>query len=102
MSGNDLYAFDYDSFICGGGLDPDFRFRILRVEFQQVGFELLGQVCGRDCRGFSGGYFDPGSIFGQTLAEISTENGAERSSSLVTIYPELSLELMRRPCGELY
>ena len=72
MSGNDLYAFDYDSFICGGGLDPDFRFRILRVEFQQVGFELLGQ------------------------------NGAERSSSLVTIYPELSLELMRRPCGELY
>lgn len=67
MSGNDLYAFDYDSFICGGGLDPDFRFRILRVEFQQVGFELLGQVCGRDCRGFSGGYFDPGSILSARL-----------------------------------
>ena len=102
MSGNDLYAFDNYSFVCGGGLDPDFRFRILRVEFQQVGFELLGQVCGRDCRDSPAVTLIPEVSFGQTLAEISTENGAERSSSLVTIYPELSLELMRRPCGELY
>ena len=98
MSGNDLYAFDNYSFVCGGGLDPDFRFRILRVEFQQVGFELLGQVCGRDCRGFSGGYFDPGSIF---RPDFGRNQYRERCGEIQFAGDDIP-ELMRRPCGELY